>query len=1161
MSDHDLSGFSKFCGYANAWDEGIVDNASFRGLSFTPCFAVIFVDIAHAVLFLATIFCFIIFRIRDSYFKMHDPADAMEAVLDMSCCRKFFLGIVAFLSLILAALPWYLLATGEREESYLDSNSNVVKFVIQQRFVDASIRSAAWLSVFVLWTTSLISKRPMHAFRSLVLGFLLVAVTTVFWGISYLRRDDDDASPKFYDSWIFENANYQLIAMLAVPILAILSIFATKRWEKMAPVEERYTIGSENGWSIFPQQQELFIPRWSEIRTSLGLTDFTSGFLRKSEAQPQVSVELNDRDTAANENSEEIQGHEWVATHQDSKIPSALLNTLPEKDSAEFQTLRYTAVTAGAPQDFWLNGYQLRVAQMRRPVEVLVCVTSYNEDAGEFERSLLGINRNIRHLVNVEGPDAWQKVAVVILADGRSKVNSETLDHLKVVGAYDNTVMERTCAKIPADFLKSFYLRRKMLEEADNVDGIVEAKRKEGKLAQFFQDLYATEKSKKETNENEMLSQEAIMFQRLSDPNASPLTYASVHLFERSIQMVEDINQEAFYHPMQLLLAIKERNGGKLDSHNWFFNAFAEHLQAKFTVLLDVGTIPRDRALYKLYKTLRSDPCVGGCCGEISVHKPELLKPVIASQHFEYKISNLMDKSTESVLGFITVLPGAFSAYRYEAIRGKPLEQYFLSITDGDSLGAFKGNMYLAEDRILCFELVARRECNWTLKYVKNAVAETDVPSTLLDLIKQRRRWLNGSYFALAFAVFNWQRIFATSHSFFRKGCLLLQLLYYGLTLILTWFLPSVFYISWYILLRDALGYSSSLSGVALLAFGDLFAFMLFAQFIVAIANKPNRQADFYTFSQFYFGVIGLFTIALLIQQIVTTTDVFIRAAAAATTGFLFVCAALHGELFSIMTTFVQYTFMVPMYLLAMQIFAICNTHDLSWGTKGLDSAHGHIASADHNTAQALRDADKIRAEQEKQRIAAQAKEGHLKSFRFYSSMALLACNTLLIVGVFTAESAQDNFFLVLFGVLLASTAYRFVGSVTFVLQIWARKWLNMVHHKLVPWLADLPSPEQPKHVHEGYAPLAFYNPSYADKSLTTQKFVRKPMEIEMIPALDRKTINAESAAHLQPEFLPLLDPSTFGEGFGKFKKPTRRGSGLENATVHASNERITFRF
>lgn len=53
-----------------------------------------------------------------------------------------------------------------------------------------------------------------------------------------------------------------------------------------------------------------------------------------------------------------------------------------------------------------------------------------------------------------------------------------------------------------------------------------------------------------------------------------------------------------------------------------------------------------------------------------------------------------------------------------------------------------------AEDRILCFELVAKAGERWTLTYVKPSKAETDVPETAVELIGQRRRWLNGSFAA-----------------------------------------------------------------------------------------------------------------------------------------------------------------------------------------------------------------------------------------------------------------------------------------------------------------------------------------------------------------------------------------------------------------------------
>jgi chitin synthase len=42
----------------------------------------------------------------------------------------------------------------------------------------------------------------------------------------------------------------------------------------------------------------------------------------------------------------------------------------------------------------------------------------------------------------------------------------------------------------------------------------------------------------------------------------------------------------------------------------------------------------------------------------------------------------------------------------------------------------FTKNMFLAEDRILCFELVAKAGAKWTLTYVKPSKAETDVPGS-----------------------------------------------------------------------------------------------------------------------------------------------------------------------------------------------------------------------------------------------------------------------------------------------------------------------------------------------------------------------------------------------------------------------------------------------
>ncbi len=71
---------------------------------------------------------------------------------------------------------------------------------------------------------------------------------------------------------------------------------------------------------------------------------------------------------------------------------------------------------------------------------------------------------------------------------------------------------------------------------------------------------------------------------------------------------------------------------------------------------------------------------MGGVCGSIEIDLATMAFDscaealVVYSQYYEYKLSNYLDKAAESLFGFISVLPGAFSAYKMRAIEGRPLE-------------------------------------------------------------------------------------------------------------------------------------------------------------------------------------------------------------------------------------------------------------------------------------------------------------------------------------------------------------------------------------------------------------------------------------------------------------------------------------------------------
>jgi chitin synthase len=96
---------------------------------------------------------------------------------------------------------------------------------------------------------------------------------------------------------------------------------------------------------------------------------------------------------------------------------------------------------------------------------------------------------------------------------------------------------------------------------------------------------------------------------------------------------------------------------------------------------------------------------------------------ILRAQYVEYKLSHYLDKALESVFGFVSVLPGAFSAYRWECINGQPINEFLKGVRDefDDTnyiLPCSEANKYLAEDRIMCLEILAKKDEEWLIHYV-----------------------------------------------------------------------------------------------------------------------------------------------------------------------------------------------------------------------------------------------------------------------------------------------------------------------------------------------------------------------------------------------------------------------------------------------------------
>lgn len=317
-------------------------------------------------------------------------------------------------------------------------------------------------------------------------------------------------------------------------------------------------------------------------------------------------------------------------------------------------------------------------------------------------------------------------------------------------------------------------------------------------------------------------------------------------------------------------------------------------------------------------------------------------------------MSNILDKPLESLFGYCTVLPGAFSAYRWIALQNNgdgrtgPLASYFA----GEQLNTgkadtFTGNMYLAEDRILCFEIVAKPKANWVLKFVKAAVGETDCPDTIPEFIAQRRRWLNGSFFAAVYALMHTNQIWRSDHSFARKSALMLESVYNFLNLIFSWFALANFYIFFAILTSALEGSAFNIPHIDVLntiaRYGYLGA--LIGCFIFAMGNRPQGSPWKYKAAIYFFALLTTYMLVAAVLCMVQAikninSPIFAKMVVSliATYGIYVISSFLALDPWHIFTCFIQYMLFSPTYINVLNVYAYSNLHDLSWGTKGSDA-------------------------------------------------------------------------------------------------------------------------------------------------------------------------------------------------------------------------------
>ncbi|KAF2690115.1 glycosyltransferase family 2 protein [Lentithecium fluviatile CBS 122367] len=558
------------------------------------------------------------------------------------------------------------------------------------------------------------------------------------------------------------------------------------------------------------------------------------------------------------------------------------------------------------------NDYSLRPALYNRHTELMVGITYYNEEKTLLCRTLHSAIKACRTLRteketkfwNHSGP-SWQKVVICIIFDGLGAADPGALEVLAAIGVFRRGLMK--------------------LE----MDG---------------------------------------------KPVHTHFEYTTQLAVTKDMEIVEPKKSA----PIQFILILKNDNCGKVNSYRWLYTSVSRIINPEFVAHLDAGTTIDTDALLKIWKRFYTEKNLGGVCGELRPalggSRMNILNPLVAAQVFEYKIGFQLDRTFEASTGLLSLLPGAFSAWRFRGQLGEPLEDTLLGdptliLTSGTehSQKPWNLNRYLADDRVVCFQVVSKKDAKWYLDYESSAMAKTDIPMNTTDFINQRRRWLNGAFFSTIYVITHWHRIYKSRHNLLRLAAFHVQLLQSLLALILAWFSLAAFMLITFTV-NDIAGDPPVGQPISGFPFGKatpvvnaviqvVYLAMILFQFILALGSRPKNHVVGYTLSFVIFGFIQVYMIMNLIYLTKRLVDfrvendngnnytyineyyadlgpVTIMVAGLSIFGVYFAVGILALDPWHLITSYAQFLFVSSSYVNILNIFAFSNVHDVSWGPK-----------------------------------------------------------------------------------------------------------------------------------------------------------------------------------------------------------------------------------
>jgi cellulose synthase/poly-beta-1,6-N-acetylglucosamine synthase-like glycosyltransferase len=262
--------------------------------------------------------------------------------------------------------------------------------------------------------------------------------------------------------------------------------------------------------------------------------------------------------------------------------------------------------------------------------------------------------------------------------------------------------------------------------------------------------------------------------------------------------------------------------------------------------------------------------------------------------------------------------------------------------------------MYLAEDRILSLGIYCQQDRKYHLQYVPDAIAYTDPMKSHEQLMIQRRRWINSSYFAFMYVFRNYYyNAMESNHNFLRKYILLSISMFLALLSFVNGYLIPSFYV--FALYTTIVQSGSNLViqyAAEILTLIYIFMIILSVTWSL-FGTEWTKKAHIISY------VFSFYTIMLMALVIYNVTGVYLELDKKSFTdifnspesGLVFVITCMNilsylvialvhlpthcNFVFKLLFDCISYLTYQGAYSHVMLIYAFCNVDNVSWGTKG----------------------------------------------------------------------------------------------------------------------------------------------------------------------------------------------------------------------------------